>query len=83
MNYPEIIYVDTDLVGQEEPKSGWQKYRRVDETKQINVTSNENCRWRYNFETKQWDTDCGNHVDLKDSATIQGWCIYCRKPIVL
>lgn len=32
MNYPETIWADTDLVCSDEPREGWQEYRRVDES---------------------------------------------------
>jgi hypothetical protein len=105
MNYPEHIYVDTDLVGQELPREGWQKYQRVDEIQPIPLTEEQsrvwpavysesdiepepvrtlkNCRWQYNFEAKLWETGCGNHINLEESTTISGFCVYCGKPIVI
>jgi len=29
MNYPEAIWCDTDLVGDDKPHDGWQKYGRL------------------------------------------------------
>ena len=56
MNYPEIIYADTDLVCGEEPKEGHEKYVRFAEYQKLLAAVNNlveivegvrNVRWSY------------------------------------
>lgn len=46
----------------------------------VSAEDTDNCTWRYNFDSKGWESGCG-HKQYKRPTNV--YCPYCVKPLVI